>query len=69
MLKIFIILRLKDEPKICALIDTLQIYLEEKGTSQEICRIYLKKIENLYYKVIDVIFLTKWLFSKIIILI
>lgn len=42
--------RLKDEPKICALIDTLQIYLEEKGTSQEICRIYLKKIENLYYK-------------------
>jgi len=42
--------RLKDEPKVCAIIDTLQAYLESKGNSQELCRIYLKKIENLYYK-------------------
>lgn len=43
--------RLKDEPKVCSLIDTLQGYLERKGNTQEICRVYLKKVENLYYKV------------------
>lgn len=46
--------RLKDEPKVCAIIDTLQGYLEAKGNSQELCRIYLKKIENLYYKVFKI---------------
>jgi translation initiation factor 3 subunit C len=42
--------RLKDESKVSAIIDTLQSYLEKKGTTQEICRIYLKKVESLYYK-------------------
>ena len=36
--------RLKDEPKVSSIIDTLQGYLEKKGTNQEICRIYLKKV-------------------------
>lgn len=42
--------RLKDEPIICKLIDRLQVYLEKKGNKQELCRVYLKKAENLYYK-------------------
>jgi translation initiation factor 3 subunit C len=46
--------RLKDEPKIAALIDRIQGYLEKKPAEevnkQELCRIYLKKVENIYYK-------------------
>jgi translation initiation factor 3 subunit C len=45
--------RLKDEPKICNLIDRIQAYIERKGDNadkQELCRIYLKKVENVYYK-------------------
>lgn len=42
--------RLKDEPKVCSLIDSLKEYLEAKGSPQELCRIYLKTVENLYYK-------------------
>jgi translation initiation factor 3 subunit C len=42
--------RLKDEPRLCDLIDRLQIFLERKGDKQELCRIYLKKVENTYYK-------------------
>lgn len=42
--------RLKDEPKICALIDRLITYEEGKGEKQDLCRIYLKKVEHLYYK-------------------
>ena len=42
--------RLKDEPIICILIERLQNYLEKKGDTQELCRVYLKRAENLYYK-------------------
>lgn len=42
--------RLKDEPIICTLIDKLQVYLEKKGKKQELCRVYLKNAETLYYK-------------------
>ncbi len=42
--------RLKDEPKICYLIDRLKIYLEVKADKQELCRVYLKNAENIYYK-------------------
>lgn len=42
--------RLKDEPKVCQLFDNLQGYVESTGDKQQICRIYLKKVENLYYK-------------------
>jgi len=42
--------RLKDEPIICNLIDRLQEYLEKKDQKQELCRVYLKNAENLYYK-------------------
>lgn len=42
--------RLKDEPKLNALTDKLQTYLEIRGNTQELCRVYLRKVENLYYK-------------------
>jgi len=42
--------RLKDEPKICALIDRLQTFVERRDNKQDLCRVYLKKVENLYYK-------------------
>ena len=42
--------RLKDEPKICTLVDRLQAHLEKKGEKQLLCRVYLRKIESVYYK-------------------
>jgi len=42
--------RLKDEPRVAALIDRLQTYIERKADTQEICRVYLRKVENVYYK-------------------
>lgn len=42
--------RLKDEQKICDIIDRLNGYLEGRATTEEICRAYLKKIQHLYYK-------------------
>ena len=42
--------RLKDEPKLSALVDKLQTYLEQRGSKQDMCRIYLRKVENIYYK-------------------
>lgn len=42
--------RLKDEPIVCTLIDRLQVYLEKKGNKQELCRVYLKSAESMYYK-------------------
>ncbi|XP_017775369.1 PREDICTED: eukaryotic translation initiation factor 3 subunit C isoform X2 [Nicrophorus vespilloides] len=42
--------RLKDECKVAAIIDKVQIYLERHSNYSEICRIYLRKIEHLYYK-------------------
>lgn len=42
--------RLKDETKVAALIDKVQKYLETHNNHSELCRIYLRKIEHLYYK-------------------
>ncbi|XP_023244983.1 eukaryotic translation initiation factor 3 subunit C-like [Copidosoma floridanum] len=42
--------RLKDEKMVSATIDKVQEYLERKGTVSELCRVYLRKIEHLYYK-------------------
>jgi translation initiation factor 3 subunit C len=41
---------LKDEKLVSSIIDKVQEYLERKGTVSELCRIYLRKIEHLYYK-------------------
>ncbi|KAJ9576210.1 hypothetical protein L9F63_006943 [Diploptera punctata] len=42
--------RLKDEKRVSAIIDKVQEYLERQSMSAELCRIYLRKIEHLYYK-------------------
>lgn len=42
--------RLKDEVQVCKLIETLFGYFEEGASPAELCRIYLKKIEHMYYK-------------------
>lgn len=41
---------LKDEAAVCAIIDRVQRYLEEKGTTEEVCRVYLRRILHTYYK-------------------
>lgn len=42
--------RLKDEVAVTKLIEQVLRYVEVQGTSQEICRVYLRKIDHLYYK-------------------
>ena len=44
--------RLKDETRVCKVIQTLQSYLETdgRGTSSELCRVYILSIDHLYYK-------------------
>jgi len=42
--------RLKDEQPICTLLETLQGYMLKHGTSEEICRAYLRRIEHTYFK-------------------
>lgn len=42
--------RLKDEVAVTKLIEQVLKYVEFQGTSLEICRVYLRKIDHLYYK-------------------
>lgn len=42
--------RLRDDVKVCAIIDDLVDYLSNRATSEEICRSYLRKVESVYYK-------------------
>uniref|UniRef100_A0A671YHC1 Eukaryotic translation initiation factor 3 subunit C n=1 Tax=Sparus aurata TaxID=8175 RepID=A0A671YHC1_SPAAU len=41
---------LKDEGRVCGIIDRLLDYMETKGSTEEICRIYLRRIMHTYYK-------------------
>ncbi|KAM9461967.1 eukaryotic translation initiation factor 3 subunit C isoform 2-T2 [Clarias gariepinus] len=41
---------LKDEGRVCAIIDRLVQYLDTKGTTEEVCRVYLRRIMHTYYK-------------------
>ncbi|XP_060951127.1 eukaryotic translation initiation factor 3 subunit C [Limanda limanda] len=41
---------LKDEAGVCGVIDRLLNYLETKGSTEEICRVYLRRIMHTYYK-------------------
>uniref|UniRef100_A0A8C2A3G7 Eukaryotic translation initiation factor 3 subunit C n=1 Tax=Cyprinus carpio TaxID=7962 RepID=A0A8C2A3G7_CYPCA len=41
---------LKDEGRVCGIIDRLLQYLESKGSTEEVCRIYLRRIMHTYYK-------------------
>ncbi|KAF7287648.1 hypothetical protein GWI33_005996 [Rhynchophorus ferrugineus] len=42
--------RLKDEGRVSTIIDKTMKYLERNNVSSELCRIYLRKIDHLYYK-------------------
>jgi len=43
--------RLKDEKRVCDIIDKIQLYLEgQENNAPERCRIYIRKVEHLYYK-------------------
>jgi len=44
------ILKLRNETKVCRLIDNMIKFQEKQGHVPDICRIYLRKIEHLYYK-------------------
>uniref|UniRef100_A0A8C8JTC3 Eukaryotic translation initiation factor 3 subunit C n=1 Tax=Oncorhynchus tshawytscha TaxID=74940 RepID=A0A8C8JTC3_ONCTS len=41
---------LKDEGRVCGIIDRLLGYLETKGSTEEVCRVYLRRIMHTYYK-------------------
>ncbi|XP_062919096.1 eukaryotic translation initiation factor 3 subunit C [Mobula hypostoma] len=41
---------LKDEWRVCHIVQRLQEYLERKGSTDEICRAYLRRIMHTYYK-------------------
>ncbi|XP_062510003.1 eukaryotic translation initiation factor 3 subunit C-like isoform X2 [Corticium candelabrum] len=43
--------RLTDEPHVVRILEDGKSYIETKGTTEEMCRIYLRVIEHLYYKV------------------
>lgn len=42
--------RLKDEVTVTKLIEQVLKYVEAQGTPLEVCRVYLRKIDHLYYK-------------------
>lgn len=42
--------RLKDETRVSQIIDSLQTYVERQSLASELCRLYMRKIEHLYYK-------------------
>lgn len=42
--------RLKDEKRVCDIIDKVQLYLEHLNIESEVCRVYMRKIDHLYYK-------------------
>ncbi|BES92207.1 Eukaryotic translation initiation factor 3 subunit G-1 [Nesidiocoris tenuis] len=42
--------RLTDEKRVCAIIDKVQKFLEKTSVPSDLCRIYLRKVEHLYYK-------------------
>ncbi|XP_074023372.1 eukaryotic translation initiation factor 3 subunit C-like [Numenius arquata] len=41
---------LKDEGRVCSIIGRLQKYLQEKGTTEELCRVFLRRVLHTYYK-------------------
>ncbi|XP_050162132.1 eukaryotic translation initiation factor 3 subunit C-like protein, partial [Myiozetetes cayanensis] len=41
---------LKDEGRVCAIIARLQRYLQGKGSPEELCRVYLRRVLHTYYK-------------------
>jgi len=42
--------RLKDEPKVVAILEKADKLVQKGGSASEICRVYLKRIEHIYFK-------------------
>jgi translation initiation factor 3 subunit C len=43
--------RLKDEPRVVAILESAQKLIEKKqGSAADLCRIYLKRVEHVYFK-------------------
>lgn len=42
--------RLKDEVTVTKIIEQVLPYVEKHGDDTEVCRVYLRKIDHLYYK-------------------
>ena len=42
--------RLKDEPKVMELLEITQKMVDKLGSPSEMCRVYLKRIEHIYFK-------------------
>ncbi|ESO09399.1 hypothetical protein HELRODRAFT_109647 [Helobdella robusta] len=42
--------RLRDETTVCKIIEDLERYLKGHSTDDELCRVFLKRIQHLYYK-------------------
>lgn len=42
--------RLKDETRVVEIIDKVRAFLEKRGEEAELCSVYMRKIEHLYYK-------------------
>jgi translation initiation factor 3 subunit C len=52
--------RLKDEKTVCAILEKAQKYLEGKDVGPtDLCRIYLRRVEHLYYKFDPTVFTAK----------
>ena len=50
----YVVCRLKNEGKVTELLERVQKYIEDRAQpnkDSELCRIYMRRIEHLYYKV------------------
>ena len=41
---------LKAEGRVCAIVGRLQRYLQARGSPEELCRVYLRRVLHTYYK-------------------
>ena len=42
--------RLKDEARVCGIVARLQRYLRGRGSPEELCRVFLRRVLHTYYK-------------------
>jgi translation initiation factor 3 subunit C len=42
--------RLKDEPRVVSILEKAEKLIQKTGSPSEVCRIYLKRIEHIYFK-------------------
>jgi translation initiation factor 3 subunit C len=42
--------RLKDEPRVVSILEKAEKLVQKTGSPSEVCRVYLKRIEHIYFK-------------------